>query len=99
VQLEGKSETSRWGVRAYMEPTLELLVEEGTSLECIVLSVQDVSREEEAWEIQKGWLAPLNGMARKATWVLGQISARGEREDELEKSMREYVRELNSTRH
>jgi hypothetical protein len=74
---------------------VDLLLDEAENLEMITVSVFDISDGVE-WNLKQKVLTPLERMAGKVRFRMGEAAATGEEEEELRERLGEYLKGLNT---
>ena len=89
-------ETWPWALHVYLEKTVEMLLEEGESLELLILSIRDTSDKEVDWSVKRKMLEPLTKLAPTVTFVVGEVTAADDEEAMLRQQLMDYVRGVNA---
>jgi hypothetical protein len=84
-----------WKWRRWLEELVVMLVEEGKSLEEVMVSVRDEGFEEVGRDTRERMLAPLEGLRGRVKVVRGDVTATWCDGDELREWMGRYVEKLN----
>lgn len=86
-----------WGLNGFLEDLVRLLVEEGKSLDVVMVSVRDTCAEEVGLNVRERMLAPLESLIGRVKLVTGDVSARSCQEDALRDWLGKYVGKWNHT--
>lgn len=82
------------GVRRWLNEQVDLLLEEGKSLELVIISVRDASPNAD-WRSKSGVLVPLKNLEGRVHFRLGDIIVAEGEEEEARDVLETYLETLN----